>query len=92
MSNDGQQLVYLTGPNKPQLYLRGTQSTGRSPDPRHGSDAPFFSPDGQWVGFFADGKLQKVALRGGAPITLADVRGQGGSRTTRVVFGGSFGF
>jgi eukaryotic-like serine/threonine-protein kinase len=34
--------------------------------------APFFSPDGTWVGFFADGKLRKVALSGGVPIPLAD--------------------
>jgi serine/threonine-protein kinase len=37
----------------------------------NGSD-PFFSPDGQWIGFFADGKLKKVALNGGAPVTLAE--------------------
>jgi len=36
-----------------------------------GSDA-FFSPDGQWIGFFADGKLKKVAVQGGAPVTLCD--------------------
>ena len=34
--------------------------------------APFFSPDGQWLGFFADGRLKKVALAGGAPVALAD--------------------
>ena len=34
--------------------------------------APFFSPDGRSVGFFAGGHLKKVALAGGAPITLAD--------------------
>ncbi len=33
---------------------------------------PFFSPDGQWIGFKADNKLKKVSLRGGAPVTLAD--------------------
>ncbi len=36
-----------------------------------GSDA-FFSPDGQWIGFFAGGKLKKVAVQGGAAITLCD--------------------
>ena len=36
-----------------------------------GSDA-FFSPDGQWIGFFAGGKLKKVAVQGGAPVTLCD--------------------
>ena len=32
---------------------------------------PFFSPDGEWIGFFADAKLKKVATRGGAVVTLA---------------------
>jgi serine/threonine-protein kinase len=34
--------------------------------------SPFFSPDGQWVGFFADGKLKKVRAQGGAPMILSD--------------------
>jgi len=34
--------------------------------------APFFSPDGQWIGFFAGGKLKKVSVTGGAPVTLCD--------------------
>ena len=36
-----------------------------------GVDA-FFSPDGQWVGFFADGKMKKVSVHGGSPVTLCD--------------------
>jgi serine/threonine-protein kinase len=39
-----------------------------------GASNPFFSPDGAWVGFFADGKLKKTALDGGTPVVLADVR------------------
>jgi Tol biopolymer transport system component len=34
---------------------------------------PFFSPDGQWIGFFADGKLKKISVQGGAAVTLCDV-------------------
>ncbi|HLJ44888.1 MAG TPA: protein kinase [Bryobacteraceae bacterium] len=33
----------------------------------------FFSPDGASIGFFADGKLKKVSVHGGAPIALCDV-------------------
>ena len=33
---------------------------------------PFFSPDGQFVGFFADGKLKRISLQGGAPVELCD--------------------
>jgi len=39
-------------------------------DVRDGAETPFFSPDGQSVGFFAEGKLKKVSLSGGAPFTL----------------------
>ena len=33
---------------------------------------PFFSPDGQWIGFFTDTKLKKISVRGGAAVTLCD--------------------
>ena len=33
---------------------------------------PFFSPDGKWVAFFAQGQLQKAEVAGGAPIRLAE--------------------
>ena len=32
---------------------------------------PFFSGDGQWIGFFADGQLKKIAVTGGTPESLA---------------------
>jgi Tol biopolymer transport system component len=34
--------------------------------------SPFISPDGLEIGFFAEGKLKKVSLAGGSPITLCD--------------------
>jgi Tol biopolymer transport system component/DNA-binding winged helix-turn-helix (wHTH) protein len=34
--------------------------------------SPFFSPDGQWIAFFADGKLKKIPTEGGAPVNLCD--------------------
>ena len=37
------------------------------------AQGPFFSPDGQWIGFWADGKLRKISVTGGAAITLCDV-------------------
>jgi serine/threonine-protein kinase len=33
---------------------------------------PFFAPDGEWVGFFADGKMKKISVRGGAALALCD--------------------
>jgi serine/threonine-protein kinase len=41
--------------------------------------SPFFSPDGQWLAFFAAGKLKKISVSGGATITLCDApNGRGG--------------
>jgi DNA-binding winged helix-turn-helix (wHTH) protein len=37
-----------------------------------GAASPFFSPDGRWLGYFANGRLQKIALGGGSPVALAD--------------------
>ncbi len=37
-----------------------------------GADDPFFSPDGQWIGFFAEGKMKKVSVRDSAVVTLCD--------------------
>ena len=36
------------------------------------ADAPFFSPDGKWLGYFANGRMFKVALENGSPILLVD--------------------
>jgi DNA-binding winged helix-turn-helix (wHTH) protein/Tol biopolymer transport system component len=56
-----------------------------------GAAAPFFSPDGRWLGFFADGKLKKIRVSGGAPVALADAPSPGGgswSQDGRIVFSG----
>ena len=34
---------------------------------------PFFSPDGQWIGFFASGALKKVSVTGGAAVSLCEL-------------------
>ena len=40
----------------------------------------FFSPDGQWLAFFADGKLKRISVTGGAAIPICDApAGRGGS-------------
>ena len=39
-----------------------------------GALSPFWSPDSRWIGFFADGKLRKIAAAGGAPQTICDVK------------------
>jgi serine/threonine-protein kinase len=55
------------------LYLRRLdQLTALPLAGTDGAVNPFFSPDGRWIAFFADGKLKKVAAGGGATVTLAD--------------------
>jgi Tol biopolymer transport system component len=34
---------------------------------------PFFSPDGEWIGFFGGGQLRKVSVHGGAPVPLTNI-------------------
>jgi serine/threonine-protein kinase len=44
-----------------------------------GGNAPFFSPDGEWLGFLAGGKMMKVPSGGGRPFVLVDRQGFGGA-------------
>ena len=56
-----------------RLYVRPLDATTpRALDDTAGASAPFFSPDGRSVGFFADGKLKKVSLAGGTATVLCD--------------------
>ena len=57
-----------------------------------GARAPFFSPDGRWIAFFADGRLKKIAASGGSPSVLADAPSPGGGAwgaDGRIVFAGT---
>ncbi len=74
LSPDGTRLAYVASQNGiQQLYLRAMDSLEARPIPgTEGASSPFFSPDGQWLGFFAGGKLKKVSVSGGAALTLGD--------------------
>ena len=76
------------------MYLRALDSLEAQPIPgtENGSD-PFFSPDGQWLGFYSSGALKKVSLNGGAPVTLASFSGRVTANWTsqgRILVGPSF--
>ncbi len=84
LSSDGQTLAFVAnGPEESsaKLYLRRLDHLAATPFA--GTDdaaSPFFSPDGQWIAFFAGGKLKKISVTGGAPVTLADApSARGGS-------------
>jgi serine/threonine-protein kinase len=74
ISPDGTNLVYVTNSDgMNQLYLRPMDQPEAVPIPgTEGAYDPFFSPDGQWIGFFAGNQIKKVAIGGGTPISLCE--------------------
>lgn len=49
------------------------EANGRELPHSQGASAPFFSPDAQWVGFFAESKLKKLLLSAGTVETICGV-------------------
>jgi eukaryotic-like serine/threonine-protein kinase len=74
VSPDGRHLAYVANAEgKTQIWVRPMDSLAAQPLPdTERAMAPFWSPDGQSLGFFAEGKLKKVAISGGTSLTLAD--------------------
>jgi serine/threonine-protein kinase len=70
-ASDGTRRLFTRRLDQPDVVrLLGTE----------GAYAPFFSPDGQWVGFFGKGKLMKTRIDGGEPVSLCDApQGRGAS-------------
>ena len=84
LSPDGKTLVFgaIWG-GVQQLYARAMNQLSATPIAgTNGAQSPFFSPDGQWVGFWAAGRLQKVPLAGGPAVPLCDAA---------AIFGASWG-
>ena len=86
LSPDGALLAFTavkTENDAPLLYVRRLEQL--QPGALAGTEGarnPFFSPDGQWIAFFAGGKLKKIAASGGAVVTLCDApNGRGGTWT-----------
>ncbi len=75
LSRDGSLLALsgYGGERGYRIYLRAMGDSLVRPVP--GTDnglAPFFSPDGRWLGFWSDFRLWKVAVEGGQPSVIAD--------------------
>ncbi len=79
ISPDGTHLVY--GANQ-RLYLRALDQLDATPIA--GTEAggqvgfarvPFFSPDGRWIAFWQERQLRKVAVGGGASVTICEAPG-----------------
>jgi Tol biopolymer transport system component len=74
LSPDGSQLAYVAREDSAQrLYLRSMDSLQSTAIPdTEGAVSPFFSPNGEWLGFFSGGRLKKVSVSGGAALALGD--------------------
>jgi Tol biopolymer transport system component len=90
LSSDGSVLVFVApeeSSDLPMLFVQRVGSSDVTALPgTQGASFPFWSPDGAYVGFFARGKLQKIAIAGGPPQPLAGVlSARGGSWGTQNV-------
>jgi serine/threonine-protein kinase len=84
ISPDGAIVAYTaTRGDRTQLFLRPLNGHEATPVPGSANAvSPFFSPDSQWIAFFADGRLKKMPVAGGPPVNVCDAT---------IGFGGSWG-
>ncbi|HEX2339075.1 MAG TPA: protein kinase [Vicinamibacterales bacterium] len=95
ISPDGHRLAYVGRQgDRVRLYQRPLeQFDATAIDGTEGAFNPFFSPDGQWIGFFTNTHLKKVPVSGGTPVTLCEARNPYGATWLRdsVYFAQAFG-
>jgi serine/threonine protein kinase len=78
LSPDGRRLAYVaSGSGSPQqLYVRPMDGLEATPlAGTDGASGPFFSPDGEWIGFLIAGALKKISASGGAALILCNTGG-----------------
>ena len=91
VSPDGSSIAFVGSDGKSRrLFVRrlGSPEFRAIPGTEFASD-PFWSPDGQWLAFFARGKLKKVAVDRGAPVEIcntSEARGGSWGRTGTIIF------
>ena len=75
ISPDGNVLAYASpqGGTTRLLVRRLSSDTTTALPGTDGAYYPFFSPDGQWIGFFSGDELRRVSLAGGTPLTMRKV-------------------
>ena len=91
ISPDGRFLVVVASvAGTSSLFVRPVDAFEMTPvKGTEGASGPFFSPDGEWIGFFANGRLMKVARAGGTPVAICetgDVRGASWGKDDTIVF------
>jgi hypothetical protein len=80
LSPDGETLAFIAHADAAQsLWIRRMDRGELQPLPAtDGAVQPFWSPDNASIGFFADGKLKRIAVAGGPPQVLCDAPVPGG--------------
>src|SRR5262249_51015036 len=75
----GRQIVFVAaGETGPRLWVRSLSSTtAQAVAGTDGASAPFWSPDGRALAFFANSSLKRINIDGGTPQTLATIKGDG---------------
>ncbi len=77
VSPDGTRLAYAASGERdvPRLYVRALAGFDvRELPGTEGAELPFFSPGGEWVGFWVNDTLYRVSTNGGAPVQVGEVR------------------
>jgi serine/threonine-protein kinase len=74
LSPQGDKIAFVAhSANAQSLWVRSLESdTVQQLEGTQGAIHPFWSPDGRYVGFFAYGKLNKIAVSGGPVSVVAD--------------------
>jgi eukaryotic-like serine/threonine-protein kinase len=86
VSPDGYRIAFAATntDGKSLLWIRPLDTlTAQALAGTEGAVRPFWSPYSRFLGFFADGKLKKIEVSGGPPITLCDSSGGGGGAWSR---------
>jgi serine/threonine-protein kinase len=96
ISPDGRNLVFAARHGNSASLFRRSMNSMETIRLEGTEDAygPFLSPDGEWVGFFADGRLKRVAINGGPVFEVCDApKSVGGSwgEDGRIIFGSDVG-
>jgi Tol biopolymer transport system component len=85
ISPDGTRIAFVATNSMglQQLWIRELNSLAPRPlAGTEGADSPFWSPDGRFLAFFADERLQKISSTGGVPIVLCQCSGSYGGGGT----------
>ena len=73
VSPDGRHIVFTarTSDRRPQLWLRALSADDARPlAGTEGGNSPFWSPEGDWIGFFTDQALNRIPVTGGDSLTI----------------------